>query len=175
MYLFYFKLIPIDGSTIGSDHSRSQTSLNTIDPPTVTKQQQFKKLDGIEINNQFVSMQSISSTASSMSNNENMDRHHKKSSNKHNQIYDSLNNQRKSTNKHRQQLTLKDLNAADDTATETESLINAFDDMRMIQQQQQHRHHNNHKMNGKRSSSSASSSKPTHLGSFSKLLLCLKI
>jgi hypothetical protein len=132
-------------------------------------------MDGVEINNQFVSMQSLSSTTSSVSNNENMDRHHKKSSNKHNQIYDSLNNhnqKKSSSNKHRPQLTLKDLNAADDTATETESLISAFDDMRMIQhQQQQHRHHNNHKMNGKRSSSSASSSKPTHLGSFSKLLL----
>ncbi len=162
---------------VGSDHSRSQTSLNTIDPPTVTKQQQSNKMDGIEINNQFVSMQSISSTASSMSNNENMDRHHKKSSNKHNQIYDSLNNhnQKKSSNKNRQQLTLKDLNAADDTATETESLISAFDDMRMIQQhqQQQHKHHNNHKMNGKRSSSSASS-KPTHLSSFSKLLFLFR-
>lgn len=135
-------------------------------------------MEGIE-HNQFVSMQSLSST-SSISNNENVDRHHKKTSSKnHNQIYDSLNNHHnKKSNKNRQQLILKDLNA-DDTATETESLINAFDDMRMIHQQNHQQHHHRHhhpiassksstNMNGKRSSTS--SHKPTHIASFSKLI-----
>lgn len=127
----------VEESIAGSD-SKSQNSFN------------MQPLNTIEnkLGNQYSSMASISSQGSSKSNNENVDmrNHNRDGSNgnrnsKHTrdsngQIYDTLQSNRKSS-KQRHSAVLKDLNA-DDTSTETESLINGFDDFRIHHQHTAH-------------------------------------
>lgn len=134
-------LVQVEDGLADSD-SRSLTSLNTQDLNS-------KPVDNPEngnnfecnLRNQYPSTHSISSQGSSKSNNENVDfrsnsntninRNSKNMHSTNGQIYDTLHN-RKST-KSRHSAVLKDLNN-DDTSTDTESLINGFDDIRIHHQ-----------------------------------------
>lgn len=151
----------VEESLVGSD-TRSQNSINIQEfsskPPTDHK-----------LGNQFTSMQSVSSQGSSVSNNENVDRnggsHNQNRNSKHliqgsnGQIYDTLNNRKSSKNRH--SAVLKDLNA-DDTSTDTESLINGFDDFRIQHQRPTSMNGNGLMIGGGNSGSMRRSNKPNY-------------
>lgn len=125
----------VEESNPDSD-TRSQNSINIQEFNSKSSGNNENRLG-----NQFNSNLSVSSQGSSMSNNENVDRNGGSNNNNRNskhlnqgsngQIYDTLNNRK--SNKNRHNAILKDLNA-DDTSTDTESLINGFDDIRIHHQ-----------------------------------------
>lgn len=89
-------LIQVEGSLAGSD-TRSQNSLIMNDFKQANNQENTSEYNGVNINNQFTSMQSVSSNGSSISNNENLERNNyrpQKSSS--GQIYDTLNTRKSS-------------------------------------------------------------------------------